>query len=99
MGEGATTTLALAAGCLRICASLSTLRMETRAKANGRAEGPAIASLYGRLTPLVQRLDAHDRGAVVAADPEHGPSPGLLDEDAAGVGGGGAQVVRARVGP
>src|SRR5215468_12032598 len=39
------------------------------------------------LTFLFQRLNPHDRGAVVVADPEYRPRTSLLDEDAADVGG------------
>src|SRR5262245_47593940 len=41
----------------------------------------------------VERLDPHDRGAVVAANPEHRPRAGLLDKDAADVGGPRQQVL------
>src|SRR5262245_23701041 len=47
---------------------------------------PAIAIPNAGLARLLQRLDLDDRGAVVVADPEHRPRPGLLDEDAADVG-------------
>ena len=36
---------------------------------------------------LIEWLDLHDRRAVVTADPKHRPRAGLLDEDAADIGG------------
>src|SRR6266478_3910646 len=43
---------------------------------------------------LVERLDLDDGGAVVAADPEHGPAAGFVDEDPPDVGALGQQILR-----
>src|SRR5262245_35211324 len=56
-----------------------------------KKEPPRPAGRGGRLAcllrlELVERLDLHDRGAVIAADPEHRPRSGLLDEHTADIG-------------
>src|SRR5580692_6837056 len=47
-----------------------------------RAFGPRP----GMTEASIQRLDLDDRGAVVAADPEHRPRAAIVDEDAADIG-------------
>ena len=53
---------------------------------------PAIAICSIGASPSVQRLDLDDRGAVIVADPQHRPRPGLLHEHAADIGRVGQQI-------
>src|SRR5689334_15979368 len=52
-----------------------------------------------RAVPSLQRLDLHDRGAVVAADPEDGPRARLVDEHPPDVGRARQQVLDDPIGP
>src|SRR4051812_12899114 len=54
----------------------------SRNKANGRGKPRPSPYMTPGLARLFQRLDPHDRGAVVVADPEHRPRTGFLDEHA-----------------
>src|SRR5580692_7694341 len=47
---------------------------------------PGMTRSEGRTRPSLQRLDLHDRGAMVAADPQHRARAGLVDEHAPDVG-------------
>src|ERR1700716_4034386 len=58
----------------------------TSAKSRWPAQARPSRVRSSEAARLVERLDLDDRGTVVAADPEHGPRPGLYDEDAPDVG-------------
>src|SRR3954471_12928286 len=60
--------------------------------ANGRGE-PRPSQSRDVCGTSVEWLDLHDRGAVVAADPEHRPPAGLFDKDAAHIGASGQEVI------
>src|SRR5215471_16889950 len=55
-----------------------------------RMSGHRVALMCGA---SVERLDLHDRGAVIAANPEHRARSGLFDEHAPDVGGARQQIL------